>query len=162
MNHNTFMFTAVFFELVDDDDANQRLSTIAAPSSHKGDKFGPKWEGIFAPRHSTRANKLRKEIRQTTLSLVFDSIGTENGTYWTITSVGKYSDERAFEKPRNFKAEDVAGYTAPEEVFLDKLARVIDWAVDDGMLEVMDQLELELEIPVFSYHSAWFSACFAE
>lgn len=145
-HHHTFMFTATFFELVDN---GSRLPTIYAPpipyeNGRPRAKFGSFCEGPFAPFNSIKTQK----IRQTTLSLVFNSMRTGEGTYWTITSIGQYSDEKAFEKPRNFKAEEVARYTAPEEVFLDKLARVIDWAVDDGMMNVLSQLELELAIPV--------------
>lgn len=141
MNHDTFAFNAVFFELFDEANPNQRKATVFAPNSYGGKKFGSKWEGVFAPKNINRHSK-PKNIRQTTLSLVFDSMATETGTNWTVTSIGEYSDDKAFEKPRNVK--DVEKYTAPEEVFLDKLARVIDWAVDDGMWKVLDQLEREL------------------
>ncbi|KAI5837489.1 hypothetical protein DFP73DRAFT_315775 [Morchella snyderi] len=118
MNHDTFAFNAVFFELFDEDNPNQRKATVSASKSYGGKKFGSQWEGVFAPKNINRHSKPK------------------------MTSIGEYSDDKAFGKPRNVK--DVEKYTAPEEVFLDKLARVIDWAVDDGMWKVLDQLEMEL------------------
>lgn len=87
--------------------------------------FGSDLRGDFAP-----GQKDTPQIRESTLSLVFDSLQAEGGSYWTLFSIGKYEEEKAFSKKSNTRQEEMPRYYAPEEIFLDKLGKDAGWGAD--------------------------------
>jgi hypothetical protein len=111
--HRTFSFDATFFEFVEveDEEDEPRPNPICDGLG----EFGPQLNGPFAPGQADTP-----WIRESTISLVFDCVPAENGTYWTLYSLGMYDEEVAFDKPVG-SMEDEPAYNAPEELFLDKL-----------------------------------------
>ncbi|KAI5819654.1 hypothetical protein BZA77DRAFT_384900 [Pyronema omphalodes] len=124
-----------------DDDEGQRPAPVYDISG-KGE-FGSIMKGEFAPGESDTPL-----IRETTLSLIFDCLEAEDGSYWTLFSLGKYKEEATFSKKAGTRQEEMPRYYSPEEIFLDKLARVIDYVVDDGMSAVLQRLDDYLDIPL--------------
>ncbi|KAL7268451.1 hypothetical protein RUND412_008929, partial [Rhizina undulata] len=140
MNHQVFDFTAVFFELVG---KGSSYSTIYDPSDQMK-RLGSKWN--TSESNFTLWNESEFKIQERTLSLVFDSIKTEKGSYWTIISIGEFSEHEAYDSPPNGRLEQ-AEFTTPEEIYLAKIARMINWVVDNGMSKVLDHLMCEIEDP---------------
>lgn len=79
-------------------------------------EFGSARTGDFSPNGEGTSY-----IRETTLSLIFDCTPVQNGSYWTMFSIGQYSDKKAFSHPNSGALGERFTYTAPEEIFLDKL-----------------------------------------
>lgn len=104
----------------EDEDGNDDEANRPAPVYDIGGtgEFGSRMRGEFAPGESDTP-----QIRETTLSLIFDCLEAEDGSYWTLFSLGKYKEEATFSKKAGTRQEEMPRYYSPEEIFLDKLGK---------------------------------------
>jgi hypothetical protein len=155
--HQTFLFSASFMEHSSGDKPKRRnpISYIRSKTS-KPVAFGAKLRASFLASPVTGNGHIG--VRESTASIVFDTLELKSGTYWTIYSIGDYEEALALKWLDQGKQ---GAYTSPQEVFLDKLggragfiwantqltpiARIIDFAVDNGMSAVLKTLEDELD-----------------
>ncbi|KAI5803881.1 hypothetical protein EDC01DRAFT_645179 [Geopyxis carbonaria] len=143
----TYCFSAVFLEIIwpPEDATVSPVKTLNYPKPTGTENFGSDLCGKFAP-----SKPDSPDICESVISLTFDCLVAESGTYWTLISLGEYTEDSAYMGKPNLGLESAERYSSPEELFLDKLARVIDTAVDDGMMGVMDVLKDYLDLPVRS------------
>ncbi|KAI5848110.1 hypothetical protein BZA05DRAFT_120041 [Tricharina praecox] len=141
--HQTFLFSASFMEHSSGDKSERRnpISYIKSKTSKPKVAFGAKLRASFLASPDS-GNGTDIGVRESTASIVFDTLEMRSGTYWTIHSIGDYEEALALKWLDQAKQ---GTYTSPQEVFLDKLARIIDFAVDKGMSAVLKTLEYELD-----------------
>lgn len=125
-----FSFDVTFFEMFnpsDDDDEEYRQDPLGiysrkasqgsqATDQENSREFGSPMRGPFTP-----GQEDTEHIRETTISLLLDSLQAEKGSYWTLISIGKYDEEAAYKNPLERSGSGCPRYLSPEEVFLDKL-----------------------------------------
>ena len=157
--HQTFLFSASFMEHSSGKKPKRRnpISYVRSKTSKSKVAFGAKLRASFLASPDT-GNGTDIGVRESTASIVFDTLEMKSGTYWTIYSIGDYEEALALKWLDQGKQ---GTYTSPQEVFLDKLggwagfiqantqltsiARIIDFAVDNGMSAVLKTLEDELD-----------------
>lgn len=97
------------------------ISYIKSKTSKPKVAFGAKLRASFLASPDS-ANGTDIGVRESTASIVFDTLEMRSGTYWTIHSIGDYEEALALKWLDQAKQ---GTYTSPQEVFLDKLGR---WA----------------------------------
>ena len=117
--HQTFLFSASFMEHSSGDKSERRnpISYVRSKTSKPRVAFGAKLRASFLASPDT-GNGTDIGVRESTASIVFDTLEMETGTYWTIYSIGDYEEPLAL----YWVDQATKGtYTSPQEVFLDKL-----------------------------------------
>ena len=114
--HQTYLFSASFMEHSSGSKSERRNPiNYVKTKARTRVPFGAKLRASFLPL-SEAGTEIG--VRESTTSIVFDLLEVENGSYWTMYSIGDYDESEALKWMDQAKQ---GSYTAPQEVFLDKL-----------------------------------------
>lgn len=95
--HQTYNFSIAFLEISNADRSERRnpitYDKVTAPPGRR--KFGAKLKASFLPQ-SPGEPEIR--IRESTASLVFDTLEVADGTYWNMYSIGDYFEANSLER----------------------------------------------------------------
>jgi hypothetical protein len=124
IRHQTYLFSASFMEHSTKGKSGRRnpINYVKTKNNRGQTAFGAKLRASFHSL-SPSGNGAEIGVRESTASIVFDTLKINGGTLWTMYSIGDFEEAEALE----WMSDTRQGiYTSPQEIFLDKLGESCD------------------------------------